>query len=172
MQRRYRQKKYHCGEYLEVAIYPVYTKVKGRGKQCKPTSEIQKRLNQRHAEGRLRRLLNTNFTDADLFATLTFDDAHLPAAPEDAQKTPLERCPYTDSVSASLSGGYRHRPTNYFSLFPLFVSFSEKMQTYICRFRQKYCCGKKNAFLGKRWTFQESIKKWSKKLSHTNPYIP
>lgn len=86
MQRKYRQKKYLCGEYLEVAIYPVYTKTKGRGKRCKPTSEIQKRLNQRHAEGKLRRLLHTNFTDADLFATLTFDDAHLPAAPEDAQK--------------------------------------------------------------------------------------
>ena len=86
MQRRYRQKKYHCGEYLEVAIYPVYTKAKGRGKRCKPTSEFQKRLNQRHAEGKLRRLLHTNFTDADLFATLTFDDTHLPAVPEDAQK--------------------------------------------------------------------------------------
>ena len=86
MQRRYRQKKYYCEEYLEVVIYPVYTKAKGRGKRCKPTSEIQKRLNQRHAEGKLRRLLHTNFTDADLFATLTFDDAHLPAAPEDAQK--------------------------------------------------------------------------------------
>ena len=34
MQRRYRQKKYHCGEYVEVAIYPVYTKAKGRGKRC------------------------------------------------------------------------------------------------------------------------------------------
>ena len=86
MQRRYRQKKYHCGEYVEVAIYPVYTKAKGRGKRCKPTSEIQKRLNQRHAEGKLRRLLHTNFTPSDLFATLTFDDAHLPAAPEDAQR--------------------------------------------------------------------------------------
>ena len=37
MQRRYRQKKYHCGEYVEVAIYPVYTKAKGSGKRCKPT---------------------------------------------------------------------------------------------------------------------------------------
>ena len=54
MQRKYRQKKYHCGEYLEVVIYPVYAKAKGRGKRCKPTSEIQKRLNQRHAEGKLR----------------------------------------------------------------------------------------------------------------------
>ena len=86
MQRRYREKKYYCGEYLEVAIYPVYTKAKGRGKRCKPTSEIQKRLNQRHAEGKLRRLLHTNFTDADLFATLTFDEVNLPASAEDAQR--------------------------------------------------------------------------------------
>jgi hypothetical protein len=32
MQRRYRTKKYYCGEYLEVAIYPVYTHPKKRGK--------------------------------------------------------------------------------------------------------------------------------------------
>ena len=86
MQRRYREKKYYCGEYLEVAIYPVYTQPKKRGKRSKPTSEIQQRLNQRHTEGRLRRLLHTNFTDADLFATLTFDDANLPASVEEAQR--------------------------------------------------------------------------------------
>ena len=86
MQRRYREKKYYCGEYLEVAIYPVYTKAKGRGKRCKPTSEIQQRLNQRHTEGRLRRLLHTNFTPSDLFATLTFDEVNLPTSVEDAQR--------------------------------------------------------------------------------------
>ena len=51
-----------------------------------PTTEIQQRLNQRHTEGRLRRLLHTNFTPSDLFATLTFDDANLPASVEDAQR--------------------------------------------------------------------------------------
>ena len=39
---------------MEVEIFPVYTKAKGRGKRKKPTSEIQQRLNQRHTEGRLR----------------------------------------------------------------------------------------------------------------------
>ena len=58
-----------------MAIYPVYTHPKKRGKKSKPTTEIQQRLNQRHTEGRLRRLLHTNFTDADLFATLTFDES-------------------------------------------------------------------------------------------------
>ena len=86
MQRRYREKKYYCGEYLEVAIYPVYSHPKKRGKRSKPTTEIQQRLNQRHAEGKLRRLLHTNFTPSDLFATLTFDDANLPASVEDAQR--------------------------------------------------------------------------------------
>lgn len=86
MQRTYREKKYYCGEYLEVAIYPVYAHPKKRGKRSKPTTEIQQRLNQRHTEGRLRRLLHTNFTPSDLFATLTFDDANLPASVEDAQR--------------------------------------------------------------------------------------
>ena len=75
-----------CGEYMDVEIFPVYTKAKGRGKRKKPTSEIQQRLNQRHAEGKLRRLLHTNFTERDLFVTLTFDDAHLPPSVEDVQK--------------------------------------------------------------------------------------
>ena len=75
MQRTYRERKHICGEYMEVEIFPVYTKAKGRGKRKKPTSEIQQRLNRRHAEGKLRRLLHTNFTPSDLFATLTFDES-------------------------------------------------------------------------------------------------
>ena len=86
MKRRYREKKYQCGEYLEIAIYPVYDHAKKRRKKSKPTSEIQQRLNHRHSEGQLRRLLHTNFTPSDLFVTLTFDDAHLPPAAEDAQR--------------------------------------------------------------------------------------
>ena len=86
MQRTYRERKHYCGEYMEVEIFPVYTKAKGRGKRKKPTSEIQQRLNRRHAEGKLRRLLHTNFTAADLFVTLTFNDAHLPVSVEEAQR--------------------------------------------------------------------------------------
>lgn len=86
MQRAYRERKYYCGEYMEVEIFPVYTKAKGRGKRKKPTTEVQQQLNQRHAEGKLRRLLHTNFTAGDLFVTLTFDDSHLPETVEDAQR--------------------------------------------------------------------------------------
>ena len=86
MQRTYRERKYYCGNYLEIEVFPVYTKAKGKGKRKKPTTEIQQRLNQRHAEAKLRRLLHTNFTEADFFVTLTFDDAHLPPSVEDAQQ--------------------------------------------------------------------------------------
>lgn len=86
MQRTYRERKHYCGKYMEVEIFPVYTHAKKRGKRKKPTTQIQQRLNQRHAEGKLRRLLHTNFTEADLFVTLTFDDAHLPASVEDVQR--------------------------------------------------------------------------------------
>lgn len=54
MQRIYRERKYTCGDYIEVAIYPVYTQQRGRSKRKKPTSEVQQRLNHRHATDRLR----------------------------------------------------------------------------------------------------------------------
>ena len=86
MQRIYRERKYKCGEYIEVSIYPVYTKSRTRGERRKPTTEIQQRLNSRHATDTLRRLLHTNFNTADLFVTLTFDDEHLPETVADCQK--------------------------------------------------------------------------------------
>lgn len=86
MQRLYRERKHYCGDYLEVEVFPVYTHAKKRGKRRKPTTQIQQRLNQRHTEAKLRRLLHTNFTASDLFVTLTFDDAHLPSSVEEAQK--------------------------------------------------------------------------------------
>lgn len=87
MQRTYRERKYTCGDYIEVAIYPVYTQQRGRSKRKKPTSEVQQRLNRRHATDRLRRLLHTNFTPKDLFVTLTFDDDSLPETVADCQRT-------------------------------------------------------------------------------------
>ncbi len=72
---------------MEVALYPVYDSPKTRGKRRRPTTDTQEQLNQHHAEGRLRRLLNTNFTEQDIFITLTYDEAHLPATVEAAQRT-------------------------------------------------------------------------------------
>lgn len=82
----YREKKYQCGEYLEVDIFPVFEKQRGRSRKRKPTSEVQKRLNQHNAERKLIRLLNTNFTKRDIRFDLTYDKEHLPSSPEDAQR--------------------------------------------------------------------------------------
>lgn len=86
MQRTYRERKYVCGDYIEVAIFPVYNQTRGRNQRKKPTSEIQKKLNKRHATDRLRRLLHTNFTPKDLFVTLTFDEDSLPETVADCQR--------------------------------------------------------------------------------------
>lgn len=75
---RYREKRYHCGEYMDVYVFPVYPMAPryqtGRRKKRKPTREAQKRLNQKHAEKKLARLLHANFTERDLSLTLTFRD--------------------------------------------------------------------------------------------------
>ena len=71
----YREKRYYCGEYLDVYIYPTYTQARSRGKRSKPTSAAQKKLNQRHREEKLVRLLHANFTPDDLEIHLTYRNA-------------------------------------------------------------------------------------------------
>lgn len=65
----YREKKYTCGEYLDVFIYPVFETGKNRGgkrARRKPSTEAQKKLNQRHREEKMTRQLHANFTPEDL----------------------------------------------------------------------------------------------------------
>ena len=59
MQRTYRERKYTCGDYIGVAIYPVYTQTRGQSKRKKPTSEVQQRLNRRHSTDRQRALMSS-----------------------------------------------------------------------------------------------------------------
>lgn len=82
----YREKKYVCGDYLEVNIYPVFKYQNSRRKKAKPTSEVQKKLNQHNAENNLIRILNANFTKRDLRFDLTYKPEHLPETNEQAQK--------------------------------------------------------------------------------------
>jgi hypothetical protein len=74
----YREKKYICGEFADVYIYPVYPirqhHEKGKRIKKNPSREVQKRLNRRHAKEHLTRLLNANFTERDLFLTLTYGE--------------------------------------------------------------------------------------------------
>lgn len=83
---KYREKKYFCGEYLEVDIFPLYEQVKGKRIRQKKTSEIQRALNDHNRAKKLTRLLNTNFTENDIKIELTYSEKNLPHSDEEAQK--------------------------------------------------------------------------------------
>lgn len=81
----YREKRYYCGEYLDVYIYPTYAQARSRGKRSKPDPPpAQAKLNQRHREEKLVRLLHANFTPDDLEIHLTYQQQ--PESPEEAQR--------------------------------------------------------------------------------------
>ena len=87
MRKRYREKIYKCGEYLEVDIFPVFAQGNRRRRaKYKPTSAMQEKLNQRHAEQELTRILNANFTSRDISATLTYDRDSLPETLAEAMR--------------------------------------------------------------------------------------
>lgn len=76
-----------AGDYARVSIFPVRKPAVGR-RRCKavPTSDVQTALNERNRQHRFYDLVHANFTDRDIFQTLTYDDAHMPDTPEAAQK--------------------------------------------------------------------------------------
>ena len=82
----YREKRYACGEYLDVYIYPVFSQISKNGKRGKrkASSPAQKKLNQRHREEKLVRLLHANFTPDDLEIHLTYEIE--PESPEEAAR--------------------------------------------------------------------------------------
>ena len=83
----YREKIYRCGNYLEAEIYPVFAPPRSaRSHKAKPTAEVQQALNQRHAERRIIRLANTNFTENDIRFDLTYSPEYAPKDPQEAQK--------------------------------------------------------------------------------------
>lgn len=87
MRKRYREKIYKCGEYLEVDIFPVFAHSnRKRRAKYKPTSAMQEKLNQRHAEQELTRIVNKNFMKSDLAVTLTYVNKWLPDNKDDAMK--------------------------------------------------------------------------------------
>lgn len=82
----YREKKYYCGNYLEVDIYPLYHQIRGKRTRIKNTSDVQKAINNRNRVRKLTRLLNTNFTEDDIKIELTYSDKNVPHSDEEAQK--------------------------------------------------------------------------------------
>lgn len=83
-----REKRYKCGDYLEVEIYPIdlVEQKKNRKRKKKESRKEQKNLNDKNARKKLRRILNANFNKNDLVVHLTYDDKNLPKNEEEALK--------------------------------------------------------------------------------------
>lgn len=84
----FREKRIYSGKYLEVEIYHITNKErnKKRSKKIKESRKEQKNLNDKNAKKHLTRLINTNFTERDLFLSCTYSDDNLPATEEEAKK--------------------------------------------------------------------------------------
>lgn len=83
---RYRAKTVKSGNMVEVEIYPVWNCRNGiRAAKQKQSRDAQRNLNNKNAVKNVVRLINANFTEADIWGTFTYDDEHLPATPRAAQ---------------------------------------------------------------------------------------
>ena len=74
-----REKRFLCGKYLEVEIYPIskYEQKKSRSKKKKESRKEQKNLNDKNARKNLRRRIHANFDNKDLIVSLSYDAANL-----------------------------------------------------------------------------------------------
>ena len=74
-----REKRFLCGKYLEVEIYPIskYEQKKSRSKKKMESRKEQKNLNDKNARKNLRRRIHANFDNRDLIVSLSYDAANL-----------------------------------------------------------------------------------------------
>lgn len=70
------EKRIYSGKLLEIERYPVTKNGRrlSRGPKMKSSSKAQQNLNEKNARKLLIRLLNVNFCERDLFATLTYKE--------------------------------------------------------------------------------------------------
>lgn len=81
-----REKRFKCGRYLEVEIYPIsrFEQSKSRGRKKKESRKEQKNLNEKNTRKNLRRRIHANFDNGDLFLTLSYNEEFLPENEEGA----------------------------------------------------------------------------------------
>lgn len=83
----YATKTIKSGKYFEVEIYPEFTRKEAEAAGIKKgSSKAQKNLNDKNARKRLKRLINSNFTNSDYWITFTYDSEHMPQTIEQAQQ--------------------------------------------------------------------------------------
>ena len=75
-------------EFAEVMIYPSFCNCKDmpRTRKKRETKQAQKNLNDKNARRNLIRLANINFGAGDIWATLGWDDEHIPDSKDRAKK--------------------------------------------------------------------------------------
>lgn len=85
----YRVKTIISGPIVESEIYPVYNRTSNApSKPKKKKSNLaQRNLNDKNAKKKVVRLVNANFSDKDIWATFTYDEAHKPTSAAQAQKS-------------------------------------------------------------------------------------
>ncbi len=76
----YRTRTYRSGDLLEVEVYPVIPRriIREALEKKGETREAQRRLNQRNAEKKFRRLVERNFGEGDYYFTGTIEGEELP----------------------------------------------------------------------------------------------
>lgn len=83
---KYRCKTIKSGDMLECEIYPIWNRPYLRRAKLKISREEQKNLNDKNRRKKIVRLVNTNFTEKDIWLTVTYDKKHNPQDLEKAQK--------------------------------------------------------------------------------------
>lgn len=85
---KYRMKTIKSGDVLECEIYPIWKTVTPGTRLAvqNASRKAQRNLNDRNAQKHVVRLINTNFTREDIWATFTYADGQVPESPEAAKK--------------------------------------------------------------------------------------
>ena len=84
-----REKRIYSGKILEAEFYPVTSDGRrySRGAKKKQSKASQKKLNDKNARKKLRRLMETNFTEGqDYYCTFTYHDQEQPESYEACKK--------------------------------------------------------------------------------------
>lgn len=73
----YREKKYICGDYIDIQIFPVHPISRSRKERRRPTKAVQEKLNAKNARRQLLRTVRANFKNGDIFMTLTYTEKNI-----------------------------------------------------------------------------------------------
>lgn len=86
----YATKEIRSGDQLEIEIYPEFTRKQiGRiptEAMRRKNRKARQNLNERNSRKACERVINANFTNQDIWATLTYDEDHVPGSMEEAAK--------------------------------------------------------------------------------------